>query len=58
MALITQKDFETKAGQEKIVKVIHNLEYKVHEIDQKLHELVHKENMLERDMGGYGSQDE
>ena len=52
MALITQRDFETKAGQEKIAKVIHSLEYKVHELESRLRELAEKEIALERDVGG------
>lgn len=52
MQLITQHDFETKAGQQKIVMTIHNLERTVHELNQKVHDLAHKEGVLERDLQG------
>jgi hypothetical protein len=57
MILITQKDFETKAGQEKIVKAIHNLEYKIHELDQGLQECQRKEDSLEGELSGYEKQE-
>ena len=57
MSLITQKDFETKGGQEKIVHAIHTLEQRVYELDQKYVDLAQKESMLERDMNGYSLHD-
>lgn len=57
MILISQKDFETQSGQEKIVRTIHNLEHKVHELEGKLNELANKESPLAQDMDGYGSKE-
>jgi len=52
MHLITQRDFETKAGQQKIVQTIHTLESKVHELEQVVHKLAQKEDMLEHELQG------
>lgn len=55
MSFITQNDFETKAGQEKIIKAIHSLDYKVRELDQKVNDLAQRERSLERDISGHSS---
>lgn len=52
MPLITQRDFETKAGQEKIVKVIHSLEARLQELDQLVRECLQEEQRLESDIVG------
>ncbi len=50
MSLITERDFDTKTGQEKIVRTIHSLEQKVHSLEQKLHALTITSETLEHDM--------
>ena len=52
MTLITQRDFETKAGQEKIAKTIHNLEARVHELDCLVHDCLKEEHQLESELAG------
>jgi len=52
MHLITQRDFETKAGQQKIVQTIHTLEIKVRELQQMVHTLAHKEDILKHELQG------
>lgn len=54
MALITYKDFETKNGRDKIVRAIHALEQKVHVLEEHMHALKEREDLLEREAGGYG----
>ena len=58
MTLITQKDFDSRAGQEKIVQAIHTLERKIHELDQKIQTLHEKEDALQRDVAGYDTHEE
>jgi len=52
MHLITQRDFETKAGQQKIVRTIHSLESKVHELEQMVQTLAQEEDRLEHELQG------
>lgn len=52
MALITQHDFETKAGRGKIVRTIHSLESKVHELEKKTGDLTRAIEALENDLEG------
>lgn len=53
MTLLKPSDFETEAGQEKIIRAIHSLDHKVHELTESLHELARKEDVLERDREKY-----
>ncbi len=53
MALITERDFETKAGQKRIIAVIHQLEVRVRELDTLVHDCLKKEDLLERDIRGF-----
>lgn len=52
MHLITQHDFETKAGQQKIIQTIHALESKVHELKQIVDKLTQEEDRLENELQG------
>jgi len=52
MILLTQRDFESKAGQEKILKTIHQLEAKLHDIEIELHKLQQKEELFEHESQG------
>jgi cell division protein FtsB len=52
MTLLSQHDFESRAGQEKIVKTIHALEAKIHEMEKEIHKLQQKEKMIEKDLQG------
>jgi len=52
MLLLTQRDFESKAGQEKIIKNIHNLEVKLHELEIELRTLQQKDKMIEQELQG------
>lgn len=52
MHLITRHDFETKAGQQKIVQTIHTLESKVHELERVVYKLAQEEDRLEHDLQG------
>ncbi len=52
MHIISQRDFETKAGQEKIIIAIHTLERKVHELEKKAQTLNQAELSLERNLQG------
>jgi len=50
--LLSQRDFETKAGQEKIIKTIHKLEAKLHEIETELRTLQQKEAQIVQELQG------
>jgi hypothetical protein len=50
MHVITSRDFESKAGQEKIITTIYNLERKVHELEKRLRKVDQAEHSLERDL--------
>lgn len=52
MHLITQRDFETEAGQQKIVQTIHTLESKIHELEQVVHKLSQEADRLEHELEG------
>ena len=52
MTLLSQHDFETKAGQEKIVKTIHALEVKIREIEIEIHKFQQKEKMIQKELQG------
>lgn len=52
MTLLTQKDFQTKAGQEKIIRTIHQLEVKLYEIETEFKKLSQKERSIERELQG------
>lgn len=52
MVLITQRDFQTKAGQERVVKTIHKLESRVHDLEQKIQILKQRDTFFERDLEG------
>jgi len=52
MSLLKFKDFETKHGQEKIIKTIHKLETKLYELEIELHKLQQKEEMIEHEFQG------
>ena len=52
MHVITHRDFETKAGQEKIITTIYNLDQKVHQLEKKLRSIELAEHSLERDLQG------
>lgn len=53
MPLLSERDFETKEGQRRIVSAIHNLETKVHELNHLVHECLKREGRLESDLVGY-----
>lgn len=55
MTLVTLHDFETKAGQKKIIMTIHKLEEKVHELNHELDELTQKVETLEKDVQERGT---
>jgi|AntRauTorckE5430_2_1112549.scaffolds.fasta_scaffold67141_2 hypothetical protein len=50
MILLSQRDFETKAGQTKIIQRIHQLEAKIHELELTVQELAQKDEMFEKDL--------
>ena len=50
MILLSQRDFETKTGQTKIIQTIHQLEAKIHELEITVHELAQKDEMFEKDL--------
>ena len=52
MTLLTEKDFDTKAGQKRIISAIHQLEVKVRELSQLVHDCLEEECRLERDLEG------
>jgi len=52
MTLLTQRDFESKAGQERIIKTIHKLESELHQLKTTVHQLAQEEKFLERDLQG------
>ena len=52
MSLITRNDFDSRIGQEKIIKTIHKLEAKMHELEIELHQLQKKEEMVEHEFQG------
>ncbi len=52
MSLLFRKDFDTKAGQEKIIKTIHKLETKIHELEIVFHKLQKQEEKVERELQG------
>ena len=52
MHVITQHDFETKAGQQKIILAIHRLESRVLELEKTVHTLAKENDMLEHDLQG------
>lgn len=52
MTLISQRDFETKAGQERLVKKIHQVEVQVNELKEKIKKLERLEKAIERDLEG------
>lgn len=56
MHLISQRDFETKTGQKKIIESIRSLESKVRDLEQNVQVLSERENLLEQDLQGYGAQ--
>jgi exonuclease VII small subunit len=49
MTLLTQPDFDSKAGQTRIITEIHRLERKVHDLEQSVRKLDQTETALERD---------
>lgn len=52
MQLLTQHDFETKVGQEKIIKSIHRLEARLHELEAEVHKLQQKDELVEQELQG------
>ena len=52
MTLITSRDFETKAGQERIVKTIHHLETKLHDLECKMKNLEREERAIKKEIEG------
>jgi hypothetical protein len=52
MTLLTEKDFETKSGQKRIIYTIHQLEVKVRELSHLVHDCLEEEDRLERDLEG------
>ena len=52
MALITQHDFETKMGQQKIARTLHGLESKIHELEKQINKLKQEDKFFERDLEG------
>jgi hypothetical protein len=50
MLIIQQRDFESKAGQERIIKTIHHLEVSVHELKRVVAQLSTEDQFLERDL--------
>jgi hypothetical protein len=50
MTLLSQRDFETKVGQTKIIQTIHQLEAKIHELERVVEELAQKDKMFEKDL--------
>jgi|GEM_PF-1222649 exonuclease VII small subunit len=52
MLIIQQRDFESKAGQERIVKTIHHFENKLHELEHKIKNLERVEKAIEHELEG------
>jgi hypothetical protein len=52
MLILTQRDFETVAGQERIIKSIHQLEAKVHKLELELHKLQQKDDLIDQEFQG------
>lgn len=52
MVLLTQHDFETVAGQKRIITTIHSLEQKIVELDRLVHKCLRQEGRLEQDIEG------
>ena len=50
MILLTRKDFDSRSGQEKIVKTIHQLESKIHELEKTVYQLSKTDEMHEKDL--------
>jgi hypothetical protein len=50
MKLLTQRNFETKAGQEQIISAIHNLQRRVHELENSVELLSQQEARLEHEL--------
>jgi len=52
MSLLTRYDFESVAGQERIITAIHKLEAKVHELQIEVHALQQQDSLIEDDLQG------
>ena len=52
MKLITQKDFESKEGQQKIINSIHQLERRIHNLEKETKKQSHQDDFIERDLQG------
>jgi hypothetical protein len=53
MSLLTQHDFETAAGQKRIILKIHSLEQQVHELKRLVQVCLKKEGRLEEELEEY-----
>jgi hypothetical protein len=52
MTLITQHDFDSQAGQTKIITEIHRLDRKVHDLELAVKQLTQGETAIERELEG------
>jgi len=52
MLLLSRRDFESVAGQEKVIQSIHRLEARMHEVELELHKLQQKEELVEQEFQG------
>ena len=52
MSLLSQRDFDTKSGQEKIIRTIHSLEATLHEVELVVRKLQQKEKQTEQELRG------
>ena len=52
MTLLTQHDFDSQAGQAKIIAEIHSLDRKVHDLELAVRQLAQGEAAIERELEG------
>jgi hypothetical protein len=52
MTLLTQNDFDSKAGRKKIITELHLLDRKVHDLELAVRQLTQGEAAIERELEG------
>lgn len=52
MSLLTRHDFDTVAGQDRVIAAIHKLEAKVNRLEVEIHKLQQQDSLVEDELQG------